>query len=186
MKHLIRVACVLALATVTSHAAAQSYPTRPVKIVVPLAAGSATDVLARVIAEKLQATWGQPVLVENQPGANGIPGTEGVVKAAPDGYTLVMLAANHVINASLYSKLPFDTLKDVKPVVRVAFTALVLCVNPQASRHHRPSELIALAKAKPGSSTMAPRAPGSSLHLAAEMFKTATGTRRSRMSRTRP
>ncbi len=148
MKQIWAVACALLLLGVCAAATAQSYPTRPVRIVVPLSAGSATDALARIVAAKLQETWGQPVTVENQAGANGIAGTEAVVKAAPDGYTLIMLSANHVINASLYSKLPFDTLKDVKPIARIAYTALVLCVYPQFQATNV-SQLIAIAKARP-------------------------------------
>ena len=175
MKQVWRVVSALFLASVCVMASAQAYPTRPVRIVVPLSAGSATDALARIVAAKLQEEWGQPVTVENQAGANGITGTEAVVKAAPDGYTLIMLAANHVINASLYNKLPFDTLKDVKPIARIAYTALVLCVNPQFAATTVP-ELIALAKAKPGKLNYGSSGNGSSLHLAAEKFKTMTGT----------
>lgn len=174
MKRYWQALAMLALAAVASAAAAQAYPVRPVRIIVPLSTGSALDTLARLAAQKLSESWGQSVTVENLPGANGITGTESVVKAPADGYTLVMLAANHVINASLYRKLPFDTLRDIKPVVRIAFTPLVLCVNPNLQAKSV-GELIALAKARPGQLNYGSSGNGSSLHLAAEMFKTATG-----------
>jgi tripartite-type tricarboxylate transporter receptor subunit TctC len=174
MKRLIRIAAVLAMAGTSALCAAQSYPARPVKLVVPLSQGSATDTLSRLIAQKLGEAWGQTVVVENQPGANGIPATAGVVKAAPDGYTLIMIAANHVINASLYSKLPYDTLKDVKPIVRIAFTPLVLSVHPSVPAKSL-AEFIALARAQPGKLNFGSAGSGSATHLAGEMFKTMAG-----------
>lgn len=165
---------VLGLAGIAPAGAAEPYPSRPVKIVVPLSQGSATDTLARVVAQKLAEAWGQPVVVENQPGANGIPATSGVVKSAPDGHTLIMIAANHVINASLYAKLPFDTLSDVKPIVRIAFTPLVLSVHPSVPAANL-AEFIALAKAKPGKVNYGSAGNGSATHLAGEMFKAMTG-----------
>lgn len=153
---------------------AQTYPERPVRIVVPLSTGSATDTLTRLIAQKLTEQWGKQVVVENLPGANGIVGTESVVKAQPDGYTLVMIAANHVINASLYSKMPFDTLRDVKPIVRIAFTSLVLSVHPSIPAHSV-REFIDLAKSKPGQIAYGSAGSGSATHLAGEMFKSMAG-----------
>ncbi len=156
-------------------ALAQAYPERPVRIVVPLSTGSATDALTRLIAQKLSEQWEKPVVVENIPGANGIVGTQTVVKAPPDGYSLIMIAANHVINASLYSKMPFDTLRDVKPIVRVAFTPLVLSVHPSVPAQSV-KEFIELAKAKPGQINYGSAGSGSATHLAGEIFKSMTGT----------
>ena len=118
------------LAGAAAPAYAQSWPVKPIRIIVPYGTGSATDALARLIAQKLSDSFAQQVVVDNQPGANGIPASATVAKAAPDGYTLIMIAANHVVNASLYSKLPYDTLKDFKPVLRVAFAPFILCVHP--------------------------------------------------------
>ena len=166
----IRASLVLAAALFCGVCAAQGFPNKPVKIVVPLSQGSATDTLSRLIAQKLSESWGQPVVVENQPGANGIPATAGVVKAPADGYTLIMIAANHVINASLYSKLPYNTLTDVKPVVRIAFTPLVLSVHPSVPAKDL-AEFIALARSKPGKINYGSAGNGSATHLAGEMFK---------------
>ena len=107
-----------------------AYPAKAVRVIVPYGTGSATDALARLIAQKMSDSVGQQVVVDNQPGANGIPASAAVAKAAPDGYTLIMIAANHVVNASLYSKLPYDTLKDFKPILRVAFAPFILTVHP--------------------------------------------------------
>lgn len=164
----------LLIAAASLSAFAQAYPERPVRIVVPLSTGSATDTLTRLIAQKLSDQWGKPVVVENLPGANGIVGTESVVRAPADGYTLVMIAANHVINASLYTKLPFDTLRDVKPVVRIAFTPLVLAVHPSVAANSV-REFIELAKAKPGQVNYGSAGSGSATHLAGEMFKSMSG-----------
>lgn len=163
------------LLLVAAHAAwAQGYPTHPVRLVVPYAAGTATDVLARTVAERLSATWGQPVVVENLPGANGTIATAQVAKAAPDGYTLLMVAANHVINASLYRSLTYDSVKDFRALARVGEASFVLCVNP-AVPAKSVAELVALAKAQPGKINYASPGSGTPGHLAMEMLKTRTG-----------
>jgi tripartite-type tricarboxylate transporter receptor subunit TctC len=164
------------LSTFSLAALAQSYPDRAVKLIVPLSTGSATDTLARLLAQKLSERWGQPVVVENQPGANGIIATEAVVKSPPDGYTLLMVAANHVINASLYRKLPFDTLKDIEPVSRVAYTALVLSVHPSVPARSV-EEYIALAKSGKAKVNYGSAGNGSATHLAGEMFSMMTGAK---------
>ncbi len=174
MKRLSSIIAVLLIAVVHLPALAQTYPERPVRIVVPLSTGSATDTLTRLVAQKLNELWKKPVVVENVPGANGIVGTESIVKAAPDGYSLIMIAANHVINASLYSKLPYDTLRDLKPIVRIAFTPLVLSVHPSIPVHSV-KEFIELAKAKPGQLNYGSAGSGSATHLAGEMFKSTAG-----------
>ncbi len=174
MKRIGHVIAGLLIAVFHLTAYAQAYPERPVRIVVPLSTGSATDALTRLIAQKLSEQWDKPVVVENIPGANGIVGTQSVVKAAPDGYSLIMIAANHVINASLYSKMPFDTLRDVKPIVRVAFTPLVLSVHPSVPAQSV-KEFVELAKAKPGQINYGSAGSGSATHLAGEIFKSMTG-----------
>jgi tripartite-type tricarboxylate transporter receptor subunit TctC len=154
--------------------AAQSYPAKPVRVVVPYGTGSATDALARLIAQKFSDSAGQQVVVDNQPGANGIPASAAVAKAPADGYTLIMIAANHVVNASLYSKLPYDTLKDFKPVLRVAFAPFILTVHPSLPASNL-KELIALAKSRPGELNYASPSNGSPAHLATELLKAQTG-----------
>jgi tripartite-type tricarboxylate transporter receptor subunit TctC len=163
-----------ALAVPASPASSQPYPSRPVKVIVPLSTGSASDTLTRIVGQKLNDLWGTTVVVENQPGANGIPATIALVRSAPDGYTLLTMAANHVINASLYEKLPFDTLRDVRPIVRIGFTPLILCVHPSVAAANM-QELIALAKAKPGTLNFGSAGSGSPTHLAGEMLKTMAG-----------
>ena len=155
-------------------ALAQTYPSRPVRIMVPYSTGSATDVLSRVVAQKLSDAWGQTVVVDNQPGANGIPATATVANAPPDGYMLVMIAANHVVNASLYSKIPYDTVKDFRPIVRIGQVPFALCVHP-ALPVQTLKEFIALAKQRPGQINYASPGNGTPGHLAMEMLKTMAG-----------
>jgi len=155
-------------------ASAQPFPSKPIRLIVPYSTGSATDALARLIAQRLSDTVGQQVIVDNQPGANGIPATAAVAKAAPDGYTLIMLAANHVVNASLYSKLPYDTLKDFRPIVRIAFAPFILTVHPSVPVKDLKG-FIAFAKAHPGELNYASPSNGSPAHLATEMMKTMAG-----------
>jgi len=155
-------------------ASAQPFPSKPIRLIVPYSTGSATDALARLIAQRLSDTVGQQVIVDNQPGANGIPATAAVAKAAPDGYTLIMLAANHVVNASLYSKLPYDTLKDFRPIVRIAFAPFILTEHPSVPVKDLKG-FIAFAKAHPGELNYASPSNGSPAHLATEMMKTMAG-----------
>jgi tripartite-type tricarboxylate transporter receptor subunit TctC len=155
-------------------AAAQPYPVRAVRLMVPYSTGSATDVLSRVVAQKLTDAWGQSVIVENQPGANGIPATATVAKAAPDGYTLIMIAANHVANASLYSKLPYDTVKDFRAIARIGQVPFVLCVHPSLPARSV-KEFVALAKQHPGEINYASPGNGTPGHLSMELLKTMAG-----------
>ncbi len=153
---------------------AQAYPSKPVKIVVPLGTGSASDAMTRIAAQKLGELWGQSIVVENQPGANGIPATAAVVKSPPDGYTLMIVAANHVINPSLYGKLPFDPMRDIKPIARMGFTPLLLVAHPSVPAK-TVKEFIALAKSKPGQLNYGSAGNGSPTHLAGELFQSTTG-----------
>src|SRR5882724_1137726 len=155
----------LFFATVATGAWAQAYPSKPIRIVVPFPAGGATDILARAVAQKLTEAWGQPVIVDNRPGAGGNIGSELVARAAPDGYTLEMgTVGTHAINASLYSKMPYDHVKDFAPVILVAGVPNVLVVNPGLPVNSV-AELIAYAKANPGKLNFASSGSGTSIHL---------------------
>lgn len=151
-------------------AGAQQYPNKPVRLIVPFAAGGSTEVLARVIAQKLTEGWGQPVVVDIRPGAGGTIGADIAARAAPDGYTLVMVAIGHAVNPTLYRKLPYDTERDFAPITLVANVTNALVVHPSVPASSV-GELIALAKAKPGQLNYASGGAGSGAHLAAELFK---------------
>jgi tripartite-type tricarboxylate transporter receptor subunit TctC len=167
------------LACVADGALAQGYPAKPIKIVVPFTPGGTTDVLARAVGQKLTANWGQPVVIDNRPGAGGNIGSEVVAKAAGDGYTLLMgTISTHGINPSLYTKLPFDAVKDFAPVSLVARVPNVLVLHPSVPANSV-KELIALAKAKPGQLNFASSGNGTSIHLSGEMFKTMAGVQMS-------
>ena len=153
----------------------QSWPTKPVKLVVPFTAGSATDILARAFGQKLSEMWGQPVVIENHPGAGGTIGAGIVAKAAPDGYTvLIDNITGHAINASLYKKVPFDSIRDFEPVTLLASVTNLLVV-PQTTGWKSVKDVIAAAKAKPGQLNYASFGTGSTAHLAGEIFKNAAG-----------
>ena len=168
---------VLAASIVLASAApalAQTYPNKPVKLVVPFPAGGGTDIVGRLIAQKLADEWQQPVVVENKPGANTLIGTEYVANALADGYTLLMASPSHTINASLYKNIKFNTQKAFAGVAVVATGPLVLVVN-QSVPAKTVRELLALAKAKPGTLSYASAGTGSSPHLAGELFKYLAG-----------
>ncbi len=153
---------------------AQSYPSKPIRMIVPFAAG-APDAAARILAQQLQVQMGQPVLVENRPGANGLPGTEAVARADPDGYTLLMVSTSIAINPSLYRKMPFDVQKDLEPVTAVVTgPGYILVVNP-ALPVKTVKELVALAKTPGRQLTYGTPGFGNALHLATEMFTTRAG-----------
>lgn len=154
---------------------AQDYPNRPIRIVVPYAAGGSTDILTRIVAQRLTARFGQSVLVENKPGANGVIGTEAVVRSAADGYTMLMMTNGQTINVGLVAKLPFDTEKDLIPVINVAAMPNVLAVHP-AQPMKTIVELIAYAKSNPGKLSYSHAGVGSPQHLAGELFKLVTKT----------
>ena len=155
-------------------ATAQEYPTRPVHLVAPFAPGGPTDLLARLIGQKLGERLGQPVIVENRPGAGGSVGAAYVAKAAPDGYTLAIVSSSFSVNATLYPDLPYDTLKDFAPVTLLASAPFVLVVNARVPARSV-AELIALAKAKPGSLNYGSGGAGSGPHIVAELFKSVAG-----------
>jgi len=155
---------------------AQEYPARPIRLVVPWPAGGVTDVVARIVGQKLSANLGQPVVVDNKAGATGFIGTEFVAKAAPDGYTLLLITAStHAISPNLFKKVPYDPLRDFEPIAQVTAAPTILVINP-ALPANTVADLVKLAKAKPGALNYASFGNGSSAHLAAELFKQATGT----------
>ena len=152
----------------------QPYPSKPVHVVVPFTAGSATDILARTFGQKLSELWGQPVVVENRAGAGGTIGAAVVAKSAADGYTLLVHSAAHAYNPSIYPNLPFDTVKDFVEVVPLAGQPNVLVVAPSAGVK-TVAELVALAKQKPGQLNFGSAGTGSGTHINAEKFKLAAG-----------
>jgi tripartite-type tricarboxylate transporter receptor subunit TctC len=155
-------------------ARAQVYPTRPVRIIVPYAAAGATDLYARLIVQVLWERLGQQFVIENRPGAGGNIGTEAVIRAAPDGYTLLMATPTNAVNATLYDRLNFDFIRDVAPVARIAYTPLVVVVHPTVPLTTVP-EFFGYAKANPGKLNMGSGGIGSPPHVAGELFKMMTG-----------
>lgn len=155
---------------------AQTYPDKPVRFVVPYPPGGGTDVIARIVQERFQATLGQPIVIENRGGAAGSLGTDVVAKAAPDGYTVLFTLSSHTINPSIYPKLPFNTVKDFEPIGTVASLPQILVANLQLPVANV-AELIALAKAKPDTLAFASVGNGSPGHLAGELFKLRAGVK---------
>lgn len=155
---------------VPSQGYAQTYPAKTVRIIVPFAPGGGTDFVARILAQKLTESLGQSVVVENRAGAGSTIGTELVAKAAPDGYTLLVNAIAHAINASVYRKLPFDSVKDFTPVAHLTSSPYIVLIHPSMPVRSI-KDLIVLARTRPGELTYASAGKGSSTHLATEFFK---------------
>ncbi|MBS0455161.1 MAG: tripartite tricarboxylate transporter substrate binding protein [Proteobacteria bacterium] len=153
---------------------AQSFPSKPMTIVVPASPGGAIDLAARLIGQKMSESWGQPVVIDNRTGATGIIGTDFVAKAAPDGHTLALVASSHAINPVMVRKLPFDTLKSFEPVVQTHAVPLVLVVAPSFPAKNL-KELIAYGKANPGKLSFASSGSGGAPHFSGELFKSMTG-----------
>ncbi|TAG49018.1 MAG: tripartite tricarboxylate transporter substrate binding protein [Betaproteobacteria bacterium] len=152
-----------------------AFPSKPVKIIVPSAPGDGSDLLARMLAQKLSERWAQPVTVENRPGAGGVVGTEAAAKSAPDGYTVILgNAGSHAINQALYPKLPYDVTRDFAPISLVGSAPNVFVVNPGVPAN-TVAEFIALAKKEPGKYAFASGGNGSSAHLNGEMLKAFAG-----------
>jgi tripartite-type tricarboxylate transporter receptor subunit TctC len=163
------------LALIAAGAAAQNYPTKPIRLVVPFPPGGTTDILAREVGQRLSASLGQTVVIDNRPGAGGNIGAELVAKSAPDGYTLLMCTVStHAINPNLYAKLPYDHVADFAPVILVASVPNVLEVTPSLPVNSV-ADLIKLAKEKPGQINFASSGSGTSIHLSGELFKTMAG-----------
>jgi tripartite-type tricarboxylate transporter receptor subunit TctC len=161
---------VIAAASIPGAALAQAYPSKPVKIVVPFPPGGAVDTIARVVGQKLADRLGQPVIVDNRPGASANIGAELVAKSAPDGYTLLMASPGLAINNTLFPRLPFNGVRDFTAIARIGYAPLVIVVNPSFPAKSL-GELIAQAKAEPSKLTYASAGNGSSGHLAGELFK---------------
>jgi tripartite-type tricarboxylate transporter receptor subunit TctC len=166
----IALACVCAPAV----AQAQSYPARPLRLVIPFAPGGGSDILGRIIGQKLTEQMGVQVTADNRPGASGIIGMDIVAKSAPDGYTIAIISTGHVVNPSVYAKMPYDTLNDLAPVTLVATTALMPTV-PVSLPVRSLKELVALAKRRPGDLNYASSGNASAQHLATELFKRTAG-----------
>ena len=163
-----------ACAALACAAGAQEFPSKPIRWIVPFAPGSATDALARIIGQKMTETWGPQVVVENRPGAGSVVGTSVAAKSPPDGYTLLMVSASHAINATLYTKLPFDPIKDFAGVTPVALIPNILILHPSVPARNV-KELVALAKAKPGVLNYTSAGIGSASHLNGELFRSTAG-----------
>jgi tripartite-type tricarboxylate transporter receptor subunit TctC len=157
-----------------SGALAQTWPNRPIRMIVPYTPGGYTDLMARLVGQKISEALGQPIIFENKPGANAIIGTDVVAKAAPDGYTFGTVIAAHAVNATLNPKLPYDTLKDFTYVSLMSVAPLIMIAHPSLPANNV-QELIALAKAKPGELNFASSGVGAAAHLTMEMFKSRTG-----------
>jgi len=153
---------------------AQTYPAKPITIIVPFTPGSATDVAARLVGERLNAAWGQPVIVDNRPGAGGTIGIAQTARAEPDGYTLAVVSTGHVVNPVLYKDLPYDTLKDLAGVAPIASLPSVLVVAPSLGVKNV-KELVTLARAKPGALNYGTAGVGSAAHINSEKFNHAAG-----------
>ena len=155
-------------------AGAQDYPARPVKIIVPFAAGGPADIYARFLAQRLSEAMGQPFVVDDRPGAGSVIGTDAVAKSAPDGYTLLMMSNTQTVNESLMPNKPYALMRDFVPIAPVNYSDLVLVVHPSVPADTL-AELIALAKAKPGKLNYASSGPGTPYHMAGELFKAMAG-----------
>ena len=166
----------LAFSVGAGPALAQTYPSGPMRMIVPFPPGGGTDILARALAQKLNEAWGQPVIVDNRGGANGTIGAAAAAKAPPDGLTLLVVPSGFAVNPSIYKNLPVDALKDFAPVTQLASSPLVLVVHPSFPPKNV-KELIAFLKARPGEINYGSSGNGSPPHLATELFKLLTGTK---------
>ena len=175
MKAIARLLAAACCLTVALSAFSQTWPIKPIKIVVPLSAGSSSDQVVRMIAPKLSEALNQPVFVENLPGSGGNRGSDFVAKSAPDGYTLLLgTSSSHGINVSLYNKMPYDAVKDFAPITLIGYTGFIMMANP-ALGVKSVSDLVNLSKAKPGTLNYASNGNGTSSHLGMEMFKAQSG-----------
>ena len=166
----------VALGVCAAGAQAQAFPVKPVRLIVPFAAGGSTDIVARVLGQKLNEMWGQPVIVDNRAGGSTVIGTEIVAKAPPDGHTLLVTPAPFTIVPSLVPKLPYDPQKDFEPVTLINTTPLVVVVHPGVPVKSM-KDLIALAKSKPGTLNYGSSGSGGSNHLAGELFNSMAGVK---------
>ena len=172
MKALKRLACIAAALVASAAMAQDDFPDHPIRFIVPFTAGSATDVVARVVGEHMSKTLGQTIVIENRPGAGGTVGANVVAKSTPDGYTLLVPSAGHVANPAIYKSLPYDTLKDFAGVTSLASLPNVLVVSP-AKGYKTVKDLVANAQAHPGQLNYASAGKGSATHMNAEIFRQA-------------
>lgn len=176
MKRSLKLMAGLALAAICGATAAQNYPAKTVRMVVGYPPGGPTDVLARIVSQKLTQTWGQQVIVDNRPGASGMIGAEFTARAAPDGYTLLMVPVTYAVTPSLFSKMSYDVEKDLAPVAQVAAAPFILVVHPTLPVK-TVKDLIALDRRNPGQINFASASTGGMPHLAGELFNSMTGTK---------
>ena len=162
-------------------AGAQPYPTKPIRLIVPTAAGNTASNVARLIGQKLTESWGQQVIVDNRAGGNSVIGTEIAAKAAPDGYTMLVVSTTHVVSANLLPNLPYDSIKDFAPVATLSVSPMILVLNPSVPASNL-QEFIAVAKAQPGQLNYATTGSGSVTHLAGELFSSITGVKMQHIS----
>jgi tripartite-type tricarboxylate transporter receptor subunit TctC len=174
MSRRFALALALACTALAGPAVAQDYPSRPVRIIVPFATGGPADVYARFLGARLQEALGQPFVIDNRPGAGAVTGTEAAAKAAPDGYTLLLMSNAHTVNETLIPNKPYALLRDFVPVAPINYSDLVLVVNPSVPVSSL-QELLALAKAQPGKLNYASSGPGTPYHMAGELFKSMAG-----------
>ena len=161
---------IVAATQATAAEPASSYPSKQITIVVPATPGGAIDITARLIGQKLTDAWSKSVVIENKPGATGMIGTEAIAKAAPDGYTLVLVASSHAINPSMFKTLPYDTVKGFEPVMLTHVVPLMLVVTNSLPPKSM-TELVIYGKANPGTLTFASSGPGGAPHMSGELFK---------------
>jgi tripartite-type tricarboxylate transporter receptor subunit TctC len=164
------IAAAVAMVAAGGMASAQSFPSKPVRIFVPYAAGGGVDILARTLGDVVSRQWGQPVVVENRPGAGGVVASQTLVTSPPDGYTLIVVASGHATNPFLYPKIPYDTFKDFAPISLLASSPNILLVRAD-SPFKTLGDMIAQARAKPGSLSFGHAGTGTSTHLAGELLK---------------
>ena len=164
----------IALACAALPVQAQDYPHKPVRVIVPFAAGGSADVFGRFIAQRLQEALGQNFIIDNRPGAGSVVGTDAVAKAAPDGYTLLLMSNTHTVNESLIPNKPFQLMRDFAPIAPINYSDLVLVTKAGLAANNA-RELIAAAKAKPGGMSYASSGPGTPYHMAGELFKAMAG-----------
>ena len=172
----LRLAIALVAGVTASGMAAQSgFPAKPIRLIVPFAPGGGTDITARAVAQKLSESWGQTVVTDNRPGANGTIGVDLAAKSAPDGYTLTMISSSHAVNVGLYARLPYDLLKDLAPVTQATSQPYALVINPTVPAKSV-KDLIAHARAKPGTLNYGSSGTGGISHLAGALLGSITGT----------
>src|SRR5215813_1146826 len=173
---MIRIAALLAALALTGQARAETYPAKPITLIVPFAAGGSNDMVARVIGKKLSEVWGQPIVIDNRGGAGGVIGSTAVAAAAPDGYTLLLVSSTFTINPAIKKSMPFDTIRDFTPVAFIARSPLLVTASKNLEVKSA-KDMLALARSKPGQLTYASAGPGSINQIAAELIALSAGAK---------